>query len=488
MANRRFRTIGLLSIVGLVVFAGAYWAQAQRTQPPATATPTPTTAPVDKTVVVLTADKLRNARLHTVPVEVQNLQEQRTVPGKINYRSIRRVDLKAPVDSTVQEVLVKPGNLVQPGARLAVLDSPEVGLARAEVERNRADVATARQAYDWAHQIADNLEKLLTFLNDNPAPQTVEQVFEKQLLGENRQIIIAAYSKYQLAEELWEDLQPLLAKGSVSTQLAKQRESNREVAKAEFLAACEQSRFQSRQQRQKTQTAWEYAQRLLGVSRERLRIMLGAYSTIVETPEDATVPPEQLTRFYAIAPFEGKVEQRLGSTAQRVAAGALLFIIANTETLELHAEIREREWQALALQEGDPLTFQVPALSNREFTAKVDYMGQSVRDDTQAVPLVALVANSDRLLRPGMFAWVSLPVGSQSETLAVPPGAIMTHDGQPFVFVVEAENRFRRVNITSGKSTASWVAITSGLTADMTVVDQGAFLLKSELLLEPEED
>jgi cobalt-zinc-cadmium efflux system membrane fusion protein len=488
MFTRRFRKTGLLAIAGLVLFAGAYWAQAQRRPTSAAASPSAAEPPAPKTEVVLTADKLRAARLHLATVEVQRLQELRTVPGKINYRSIRRVDLKAPVDSTVQEVLVKPGNLVQPGDRLAVLDSPEVGLARAEVERNRADVATARQAYDWARQIADNLEKLLKFLNDHPAPQTVERVFEKQLLGENRQIIIAAYSKHQLAEELWEDLQPLLEKGSVSTQLAKQRESNREVAKAEFLAACEQSRFTTRQQQQKTKTAWEYAQRMLNVSHERLRIMLGAYSTIVETPEDASVPPEQLTRFYAIAPFEGKVEQRLVSTAQRVSAGALLFIIANTETLELHAEIREREWQALALQEGDPLTFQVPALSNREFTAKVDYMGQSVSDDTQAVPLVALVANRDRLLRPGMFAWVSLPMGSRTEALAVPASAIMTHDGQPFVFVVEADNRFRRVDITPGKSTTKWVAVGTGLKAGVKVVDQGAFLLKSELLLEPEDE
>ncbi len=440
------------------------------------------------TRIELLPEKFETAHIHCTPVTRQPLRQMRTVPGKVGYRSVRRVDLKAPVDAIVREVLTKPGAAVHPGARLAMLDSPEIGMARAEVERSRVDLTVAQRADDWAQKILKNLQDLLKLLDDKPPVQEVERVFDSKTLGTHWQQVLGAYSKYILAEKLWEAIQAPAERGSVSEQLLTTRETNREVTQAEFRGACEQSRFDALQQSEKAHSAMLYAARMFDVSRQRLKMQLGAFSELVELPDATTTESESLTRFYVIAPFEGTVEQRLAANTQRVLAGTLLFVVADTTVLEVYADIRERDWQALTLQEGQPVTVQIPFLKNREFTAIVDYVGRSVLAETQAVPLIATIENKQGWLRPGMFAWVSLPAEETTESLVVPPSALMTHEGQKFVFVADGPRAFRRVDVTTGVETRQWVAITSGLQAEQQVVDAGAFALKSELLLPAEEE
>jgi multidrug efflux pump subunit AcrA (membrane-fusion protein) len=45
---------------------------------------------------------------------------------------------------------------------------------------------------------------------------------------------------------------------------------------------------------------------------------------------------------------------------------------------------------------------------------------------------------------------------------------------------------FKRVNVTTGQASNEWVEITDGLSPGQLVVTNGAFLLKSELLLQGE--
>jgi multidrug efflux pump subunit AcrA (membrane-fusion protein) len=80
-----------------------------------------------------------------------------------------------------------------------------------------------------------------------------------------------------------------------------------------------------------------------------------------------------------------------------------------------------------------------------------------------------------------------VPVGEQQQSLAVPSSAVQHHEVEAFVFVEEKPSTFRRVDVTTGLETADWIAITSGLRPGLLVVEEGAFFLKSELLLEAEE-
>lgn len=434
--------------------------------------------------IVLAPGKVASANVQSEPVSRHQLQQTRTVPGRIDYNPVRRVDLKVAVDAVVREVLVKPGDPVEQGTRLASLDSTEIGLVRAEVERNQADLRIADQAVEFAEEVASNLDDLLKALRADPKPLALEKVFDGKLLGEHRQTILSSYSRYVLADELWNDIQPLIEKGAVAMQIVKQRDADRQVAHEDYLSVCEQSWFDARQARGKARSNRDYARRLVDVSRQKLKSLLGAFSRLDTDESEPAGEGAALTRFYLIAPFSGTVEQRHVTVAQRLTAGMVAFVVANTDSLWVTADIRERDWQVLSLQEGERLSIKVPALGDREFEALVDYVGREVERETRAVPLIALLDNSRHYFKPGMFAWVSIPAGLSTEALVVPPEAVQIHDGRQFVFVEDAPGSFHRVDVTVGAQTPEWVAIDKGLSLDQRVVTQGAFLLKSEMLLE----
>ncbi len=454
--------------------------------------PEPTGAAEEvRTKVVLTEEKLTAMKLSYAEFTRRSLELVRTVPGKIEYRSVRSVEIKAPVDLVVQEVLVKPGAVVEPGTRLAVLTSPDVGLARAEVEKCQSELKIANQAFEWADEITRNLNELLAFLKDHPEPKAVEREFEDRLLGNHRQEVLPAYSKYVLAEELWHGTERLFEKSASSARELARYKSGAEVAREQYRSICEQSQFDAKQAREKGLQNRKYAQRMIDISERKLHTLLGDYSTVAPAHDHAPESGDELTRFYLVSPLAGTVEQRSAADAQRATEGTPLFMVANTDILEVRADVREGDWQAVSLAEGQVLKIVVPAVSeDLEFDAKVDYVGRAVDAQTRAVPLVALLDNAKHQFKPGMFARISIPSGATGDELVVPAGALRTHEQHDFVFVVDpAEPRtFHRVDVTAGSRTPGWVAIVKGLTGKERVVVDGAFQLKNELLLEPEED
>ncbi len=447
------------------------------------------------TSVVIPEEKFKTMKISSVSVARQSMQDVRTVPGQIAYKHVSRVDLKAPVNAIVEKVLLKPGDAVKPGARIAVLTSPEVGVARADVEKAESELKIANQALEYTDEITRNLNELLTFLRGLPQSEAVEDAFDNKLLGDHRQEILPAYSRYVLAEQQWASAERALKNGALSEVLARQRQSSREVAKAQFLSIGDQSRFNARQALEKARQNQVYSKRLVDVKKRQLRNLLGAFSEIVDADESVHEDGSELTRFYLVAPFAGTVEDRHTSDSQRVEAGSILFVFADTEVLEVEADVREGDWQAVspyfADGEGQVVKVKVPfGETNREFDAAVEYVGRTVDPDTKAVPLHAEFDNSKLGLKPGMRAWITIPAGEARDELVVPSAAVLTHEKQTFVFVEDEREprKYRRVDVAVGKAAPEGTTITGGLTAGQRVVVEGAFLLKSELLLERGEE
>src|SRR5204863_9710444 len=105
-----------------------------------------------------------------------------------------------------------------------------------------------------------------------------------------------------------------------------------------------------------------------------------------------------------------------------------------------------------------------------------------------SLPIMGRLDNSKGRLRPGLFVQVELPVGEAVQRLVVPAGAVQTHDGRPVVYVEEAAGRYRRKDVKTGASSEGWTEVKSGVAAGDRAVSEGAFLLKSEQLLEGERE
>jgi len=430
-------------------------------------------------VVRLTPSKLKAAELGVAEVRMREIQASRRVPGQIGYNTSRRLEIKVPAGGVVKRVLVLPGQTVKRGDQLALLASVDVGLAREEVVHSEADLRIAERETDWLGQIATNTEALLDELGDGPDVQEIEKQFNDKLLGDHRNKIVSAYSKLRYAARA---AKAALGSGnSISERLLQQRVSDREVAEANYLSVCEQAKFDARQQLAKSQAALEHARHLVAVNREKLKLLLGPFAEIARHDD------ETLCELVLRSPLDGKVEDRFVSDGVQFVASQTLFALANTDTLWVSAQIYEREWAALAGGDVKELKVESPALPGYEVAAKVQFFGVGMSAETHAVPLVAELPNSESRLKPGMFAWVTVPLGPRREALVVPAGSLLRHEEEAFVFVEQSPGVYRKAVVTPGLETTEFIEATSGLRAGEKVVDRGAFYLKSEMLLEGEE-
>ncbi len=256
----------------------------------------------------------------------------------------------------------------------------------------------------------------------------------------------------------------------------------REVAAAGFQSACEESRFKALQEKLRTQAALEHAERQVAMKKRNLAVLLGPFSEISSAGGN-----DGICELALRAPVEGVIEERLVADGAHIVPSQLLYVIANTGTLRVSAQIYEREWALLNANKVTEVVVESPSVPDYQISAKVLYVSVSVSPTSHAVPLVAEIPNEEGRFKPGMFAWVEVPVGEAFEALAVPSSAVTRHEQRPFVFVEARPGVYRKVDVVVGRETPKWIEIKHGLEAGQNVVDAGVFLLKSELLLVGEE-
>ena len=273
--------------------------------------------------------------------------------------------------------------------------------------------------------------------------------------------------------------------GVLSGRIVEERQSTLEVARERFLAECEEARFLTRQERDKSAAEREQAERVLEISREHLRALVGGSDGDAKVAGDQAAD-DSLSTLVLRSPLDGRTEAIFVARGERVEPGKRMFVVADTSTLWVRALVHERQWTAVEVADGQTVKVTVPGASVHETTAKINHVGATVEAESRSVPLVAELDNDDAHYKPGMFVWVDLPQGQLREALAVPAAAVMRHEGKAFVFVPDGEGRFRRRGIETGIETDTLVEVTRGLEEGEEVVSRGAFLLKSRLLLEKE--
>jgi cobalt-zinc-cadmium efflux system membrane fusion protein len=440
-------------------------------------------AVADDSLVVISPERQQAAAVKTATAEKRAIQTRVTVPGRLQYDDTRHVELRATVSGIVTDIFVKPGDHVDKGAILAAASSPEIGQARSEILKRQDEFDLASQRKQWADQIVKGIEAVVGGISEQKPAEEIRKETAESSLGEYREKLMTAYSRYWLAGQLNSKLSGAVDAGAIARRTALERQSEEETAQSALQAAIEQSRYDGKMQAREAEILAADARRRLELARQTLKAILGpgAGDNLGERGED-------LAKVEIRAPFEGEIERRTCTVSERVDVGASLFVLADPSQLWVSAEVREQEWEASALTPGCRLRVTVPALNQESYDAELYYVGREVSRDAHSLPIMGRLDNSKGRLRPGLFVQVELPVGEAVQKIVVPSEAVQTHEGRPVVFVEEAEGRYRRREVKTGASVEGWTEVKAGIAAGERVVSEGAFLLKSEQLLEGERE
>lgn len=437
-------------------------------------------------VVTLSAEKLAALNLRTADVSRHQMRLYHTVPGRLQYDDRRHAEIRAATAGILAVIRVKPGDRVSAGDILAELNSAEVGQARADVLQRAAELQVVIQRCDWEQRISRGLLALSESVRQRQALAEIRRLFQDVALGTSREKILTAYSQLLLAEELAAAAAENVSSGVVPRKVVQQRQSDRESADAVLQGTLEQLLFEAGQTSRMAEIAVEDAQRRLTISRQSVATLLATAAQTQIQPL-AEEWPEPLSLVQIRAPFGGTIERVKFTVSERVSVSDTLFVLADTSTLWVAADLRDRDRAGLSLAAGEQLQV-FPGPDAEVISAVVHFAGREVDPATNAIPLTAVVTNELGRLRPGMFVMVRVPMGMPSETLAVPDSAIVEHESRQFVFVPLNDRSFRRTDVIRGRTDGGLTEIVTGLSPGEQVVVSGAFGLKSELLLAGEEE
>jgi len=178
------------------------------------------------------------------------------------------------------------------------------------------------------------------------------------------------------------------------------------------------------------------------------------------------------------APIAGRVVDRKVTPGLVVKEDEELFTVADTSALWCFVQIPEKDLPLV--NAGSQATVTVSSLSREEFPGRVDYLGDMVDKVTRTVRGRVRVDNPDNRLKAGMFANISVRV-DQRTVLSVPETAVLSANGERFVFVKMAPGIYQKHLIKTGVKGGGRVEVLEGLDANEPVVVQGGFTLKSEV-------
>jgi len=221
------------------------------------------------------------------------------------------------------------------------------------------------------------------------------------------------------------------------------------------------------------------AESAVGEARAALRSSRAEIAAFgVEPPaddgDDATA-----SAFVLRSSVAGSVIERTAVLGQMLDPATPAFRIGNLTTLWLTVHAFERD--AVRIEQGVEANLYFPALPGQDFDGRVTVVGGHVERESRTVPIRIDVKNRNSLLRPGMSATATLPVGATgTPILTVPVASVQRVRNEWCVFLPKDADHFEIRRIGRGRDLAGEVEVLSGLRAGETIVVDGAFLLKAQ--------
>lgn len=171
------------------------------------------------------------------------------------------------------------------------------------------------------------------------------------------------------------------------------------------------------------------------------------------------------------APFSGLISRRYVSVGEFLNVSMPIYEIVALDPIE--AEFSFSEMDSSRVHLGQTVLISLAPFPDLVFEAEVTMISPTLDPKTRTLRAKALLSNPDGLLRPGLFAHVSLGLESRRGVAMVPEEAVLQRaDGTVLYRLVEG-GRVERLLVNSGVLRDSMVEIRGGVRPGDFVVSRG---------------
>ncbi|MEQ8174178.1 MAG: efflux RND transporter periplasmic adaptor subunit [Syntrophomonadaceae bacterium] len=175
------------------------------------------------------------------------------------------------------------------------------------------------------------------------------------------------------------------------------------------------------------------------------------------------------------APIAGLVANRNIKMGQMLAAGTPLLLVEDLSEIFVLVKVGQKELDYI--KTGLDCSVWVDTYPDQKFTGRVMVINPVAEAGSRVFECKVKVQNPDELLKPGMFARVSLKIGADQQVVAVPLEALSSKQGLYYVLVPEGDV-VREKKVEIGALMGTMVEIKAGLTEGQNIVVSNVNKLK----------
>ena len=148
-----------------------------------------------------------------------------------------------------------------------------------------------------------------------------------------------------------------------------------------------------------------------------------------------------------------------------------MFVLGDLSTVWLVAYVRETD--ALKVEQGQDLNFTVLGYPGRVFKAKINYVAAALDPTGHRLMVRATVDNGDGVLKPEMFANVTIFTAADNRGVAAPRIALIYDGGAVSVWVVRNDKSIEKRSVKTGEISGSMIQVLEGLSPGERVITKG---------------
>lgn len=215
------------------------------------------------------------------------------------------------------------------------------------------------------------------------------------------------------------------------------------------------------------------SQTALEAARNKLRILGFTDAAITDFQNKGAIDREITIN----SPISGTVVQRKVGPGQYVNAGASdpVFVIGDLSTVWLTAFVRESD--AALVNVGEEISVNVLALPGQTLKANINYISAAIDPTTRRLLVRATIDNKDGLLKPEMFANVTIYSPGDHPAIGVPRQALIYEGNQVRVWVANPDKSIELRKIKTGLINGDLVAVEGNLNANEKIVTKGSLFI-----------
>ncbi len=220
---------------------------------------------------------------------------------------------------------------------------------------------------------------------------------------------------------------------------------------------------------------------LYEAAKEKLRLWRISDKQIEQIESSGNVT----TTLDVYADASGVVTKRQVALGDYVSTGSIMMEIANLSSVWVVLDAYESDlsW----IKTGSIITFTVPSIPGRDFTATIQYINPVVNPETRSVDVRAVVPNTGNFLKPEMLvnATLQTKMNTKATGLAIPATAVLWTGKRSIVYVKQQGSTpaFERREITLGARMKDMYLIENGLDEGEEVVSNGVFAVDASAQL-----